>query len=129
MFYLDSESDDDENDDDLATELGEPGREKGDQEEMGDNTGVETGEEGDQENSDSDEDQWQIMEESDTEIDKTLEDRAQKNHLSARNVKSILHVNILIDLLWNRIRRSTKRWRIGPRKTTSPPAMLKASYM
>ncbi|KAK3097280.1 hypothetical protein FSP39_008314 [Pinctada imbricata] len=50
--------------------------------------------EGDLENSDSDsddEDRWQIMEDSETEIDKALEDRAQKNHLTARNVKSILH--------------------------------------
>jgi hypothetical protein len=42
---------------------------------------------------DSDSDGWQILEEeSDTEMDKALEENASKNKLTAFNVKTILHV-------------------------------------
>ena len=43
--------------------------------------------------SDSEDDKWQIMEESETELDKQLDEKSDKYSLSAINVKSIIHVS------------------------------------
>ena len=53
--------------------------------------------------SSSDEDQWRIFEESDDEIDRKLENKADSFKLSALNVKSIIHVSLDLRLTSNNV--------------------------